>query len=602
MALTAPPQPVLPLRGVLGHLQLSTGAPSVGSAVCAGHLEALGARPIAVGNGSRAATDGSVTLRDGRGRLCVLEWAWGDDADESIVQARSGLMLVHGRDLGMPRRLGLDVASVAAGVVASQGLLAALIARRRGLPVSGVETSVLAAGLLFLRHHVAIATSGDEFPYRSRGLPGPPFLTADGQWVEIEALSPEDWIAFWRRLGVERADVIGAAWLPFVYRYLAGSCRLPEALHEAVRRRTAEEVRAVAVASGVALSTVRSRSGPPPGAPWNIRPFGRSSPRPGGSVSPLRDAPLRGLVVLELATRLQGPLVGRLLGMLGADVVKVEPPGGDFGRMSPPLAGGTGAAYLAYNHGKRVVEVDYKSGRGRAEILELAADADVFLQNWPRARAEALRLDATDIVRCNPAVVYAHASGWGDAVEPPSSIAGDFLVQAHAGCGAGLHPPEQPPLPSRVTLVDVAGGLLACEGVLAGLYQRERTGRGCRVDTSLLSAALILQTSGLTRWGPLEGPVPTADEPIVVSLCAPSSRNRLCAVCGLPETARDEQIAARLRERPARTWAEDLHRVGVPVTRVCTDLADLPTDPLVGALLERVEDGCWVPGPPWRFS
>src|SRR3954467_2402834 len=173
MAPTAPPKPAPVTSRMLENLQVIThGRPSVATAVCAGHLVKLGAQQVAAGN---PATVGSVVLRDDRSPDCTLEWARGHHGDESVVQARSGLMLVHGRDAGMPRRLGLDVASVAAGIVASQGLLAALIARRRGISVAAVETSVLGGGLLFLLHHVAIATSGGDFPYRSSGSAGPPF-------------------------------------------------------------------------------------------------------------------------------------------------------------------------------------------------------------------------------------------------------------------------------------------------------------------------------------------------------------------------------------------------------------------------------------------
>ena len=588
--------------GILNGLELaSTGLEARATAVCASHLAMLGARPSLDITGDAVAS-GRLALRgNGLDVTCAIDWLPATPGTEAVVQATSGLMAVHGRDRGVPRRLGLSVASVAAGIVATQGVLAALIAQHRGLPTAVVETSVLRAALLFVSHHLAIATSGGEFPYQAGGSAGPPFRTADGHWVEIEVLSGDDWVAFWRRLGVGQADVDGS-WLPFVYRYLAGRCALPAALQEATRRHTLAGLRQLAEASGVALSPVRTCSGRPTQAPWTIRPHAVPAQPSTASVEPVLGGPLNGLRVVEVTSRLQGPLAGLLLHQLGADVVKVEPPGGDPGRISPPLADGTGAAYLAYNRGKRVVEIDYKCPSGQATLIDLAADADVFLHNWRPGRAESLGLDATDAARRNPAIVYAYASGWGGADDAPSPIAGDFIVQAHAGCGKGLNPPDELPFPSRVTLVDVTGGLTSCEGILAGLYLRERTGRGCRVDTSLLTGALALQVPTPSRWGVLDRPLRTLDGYLVVSVDDTGTRHRLCDACGVSPAVPDELIGARLQERPAADWEPVLRAARIPAAKVCTDLADVPNDPRLAGLLERANNACWVPGAPWRFS
>lgn len=544
-----------------------------------------------------------VRVRDGRagGRVRVrIDPAPGGSEPEIVAQARTGLMTVHGREHGAPRRLGLDVASVAGGILAAQGTLAGLIGELRGLPVRGVTVPGLAGGLQFVRHHLAIATGGGAFPYRPAGVPGPPFRTADGVWTEIEALAGDDWAAFWRRLGLDGAQVVGAAWLPFVYRYLAGECRVPAELPAAFARHTLAEVRAAADACGVAVVPVRLTPSPGVAEPWTIHPHGTtaSGRRPGNPPT----APLQGLRVVEVTSRLQGPLAGLLLRQLGAEVTKVEPPGGDFGRHSPPLAGQTGAAYLAYNDGKRIVEIDYKCAAGRARLHELAADADVFLHNWRPGRAESLGIDADAVARVNPTAVYAHASGWDGISDPPCPIAGDFVVQAYAGSGSLLRPPGADPLPSRVTLIDVAGGLLAGEAVLAGLHHRERTGQGCRVGTSLVRAAAALAASASVRWGPLDGPVETAAGHLVVAATDPVAAGRLRAACALPATATDADVLTRLRRGAAAEWADRLAPAGVPAVVVPADLAVLPADPRLAGLLERVGDACWIPGPPWSFD
>ncbi|HKT03832.1 MAG TPA: CoA transferase, partial [Rugosimonospora sp.] len=513
------------------------------AARCAAHLATLGATP------ATSTIDGgpALTLRAGGHRLDgYIDWHPAPAGAETVVQALTGLMAAHGRDPGVPRRCGVDLASFTAGLATTQGVLAALLAQRRGLPVAAVEVSVPGSALLLLNHHIAIATSGGQFPYQAGGAGAPPFRTADGYWVEFEVLSGDDWARFWPRLGVADPRTVAAAWLPFVYRYLAGRCPLPDALPEAVRRHTLAQVRATADACGIALSPVRDE--PDPILPlWTLSPHPGADTRPGHPGRP-DSAPLDGVRVVEVTSRLQGPLAGALLRMLGAEVMKIEPPGGDFGRGSPPLAGQTGAAYLAYNHGKRVVELDYKRPAGRAELDELVATADVFLHNWRPGRAESLGLDSADLATRNPGLVYAYASGWGPAADPPSAIAGDFLVQAYAGCGTALNPPGEPPFPSPLTLVDTTGGMLAATGILAALYLRERTGRGSRVGTSLLAGAQALRGASSGRWQPLDRPIRTVDGYLTVDAVDAATRQRLYRICG---ASGEPAAVARLAARPA---------------------------------------------------
>jgi crotonobetainyl-CoA:carnitine CoA-transferase CaiB-like acyl-CoA transferase len=661
----------VPNTRVVGHLLTQDGVPALLDGltvianggtelpikICAKHLALLGAswepeNPSSERDGIDPLLVGELALRPASlpqdasstddGVDCIIRWQCPNRREpklpgaEVMVQALSGLMEVHGRDRRRPRRLGLDVASVAAGIVAAQGVLAALIARSRGQRIRGVETSVFQAGLLFLYHHLAMATCSDEFPLCSPGsAPGPPFHTADGYWVELEVLTFEAWRAFWRQLGVDRAE-LEEAWEIFMFRYLTARCPLPATLHEATGRHTLAELRSAADACGVAICHVRTypellaelgwseeaeRRGTSfelrLGTPWTIRPGTRRGPDLHRHF--LADAPLAGLRVIEVTSRLQGPLAGLLLRMLGADVLKVEPPGGDIGRVAP--AGALRAAYLAYNRGKRVVEIDYKRPEGRAELADLVAKADVFLHNWRPGRAERLGFDFEDLARGNPGLVYAHASGWGRTGDGPGPIAGDYIVQADAGCGDGLNPPDEPPFPSRLTLVDITGGLLACEGILAGLYLRERTGQGCRVDTSLLAGAMVLQAHileaitteqeagrrmGRPLWGLLDQPVETANGFLVVAAEDKQARKRLSKVCGLrafeDEGSLDELIAERLRSRSAAEWEQLLLDAGIPAAAVHSDLASLPNDPHVTSLLENVDDTCWVPAAPWKFK
>lgn len=571
---------------------------------------------------------------------CTISWHGparfgpGRPGSEAAIQALSGLMQVHGQDRERPRRLGLEVASVAAGVLAGQGILAALIANTRGHGVSGVDTSVLQAGLLLASHYVAAATCDDDpAPPPAGPAPGPPFATSDEKWFEIETLDPDAWRCFWATLGAGGAD-LGRAWTAFRRRYFTGRCSLPYGFHEATAAHTLAEVSTAAAACGVSLCRLRSYDevlvaplswgGHPTlqalPAPLR-RPFRDPSSTPevhDGDAGPL---PLAGLHVVEATSRMQGPLAGLLLRMLGADVTRVEQPGGDVGRMVPPLAGDTGSFFLCFNRGKRPLELDLTGPGGRAELLELVAGADVFLQNWRPGKAAEWSLEAEDLASANPLLVYAGASGWGKAAEVAGLVGTDFLVQAYTGVGDGVSPEGEPPFPSRVLLTDFMGALGTCEGVLHGLWRREQTGRGCAVGTSLLAGAMALQAHvleamaagreegrrrGRPQWGVLDRPVEAADGLVVLSVEDDAGFRRLCRVCRVdpeagPRPAVEERVAQRMATAPAAYWEEELATIGIASAAVTTDLAGMATDPCLAGLFEPLAAGSLAPASPWAF-
>jgi CoA:oxalate CoA-transferase len=599
------------------------------------------ALPVAVAR-RRLAPTGALDDPAGHGLHCGISWygpsGLGPDrvGSEATVQARSGLMHLHGRDAGGPRRLGLEVASVAAGVLAASGVLAGLVARRRGQETTGLETSVLQAGLLAASHYVAAATCGEEWVPAPPGPdPGPPFRSADGHWFEIETLDPEAWKGFWYRLGAADAD-LGRAWAGFRARYYRSTCTLPPGLHQATARFPLQQLVHIAGEWKVSLAPLRSYDevlANPTGGPHPVTDtsFVASSPasvvhptKKGLESGPERGAdtglPLQGIRVVEATTRMQGPLAGLLLQMLGATVVKVEPPGGDFGRIVPPLVGDVGSFFACFNRGKRSVEIDLSRPSGRAELVELTAASDVFLHNWRPGKAAEWGLDAPELARSNPALVYARASGWGEGPQAPALLGTDFLVQAHAGVGNGLHPPGEPPFPSRVIVVDFMGALVTAEGVLGGLYLRERTGCGRRVSTSLHAGAMTLQdhvleavaagrdepgrSRGRPRWGALDQPVPTADGLVVVGLDGDGDGLRqLCRICDVDPGAghREQHLLARLRTRPAARWEQDLAARGMAGAALprSLDLAGLPDDPVLAGLFEPLTGSARVPASPW---
>ncbi|MEV5988571.1 CoA transferase [Streptomyces sp. NPDC052051] len=425
--------------------------------------------------------------------------------DEASAQAVCGIMHVHGRRHGRPRALMLDVAGTAAGVLGTIGLLGQLTCTDPDMARRAAATGVDRAALLLSAHYLAVASADSPLPACRPG--GPPFRSLDGVWFEIEALDAEPWARFWAALGAPR-EAVRDGWQAFAARFSVAAAPLPRALHTATRKPFAE-VRASAERCGVSICPITTiaerrhelgldqRALPPD--PWLLRPGPEPDPaapdaarsrtaRPASG--PL--GPLSGLVVLEAGRRIQGPLATHLLRLLGAEVVRVEPPGGDPMRGMPPLCGDHSAVWLALNHGKSAVQIDIKSTGGRRDLLEAARGADVFLHNWAPGAADRLGLDSETLHRANPALVYAHTSGWSDAVpEPP--LGTDFMVQARSGVADALCPdPGEPPRPTLMTVVDALGGMLGAEAVVAGLLHRRLTGRGSAVESSLLSAANLL--------------------------------------------------------------------------------------------------------------
>ncbi|MDX3639076.1 CoA transferase [Streptomyces sp. MB09-02B] len=557
-----------------------------------------------------------------------IEWAGPvatDLPDECAVQAACGLMHVHGRATGGPAPLAVDYASVVTGVLAALGATALRVGRARGSDLCEVRTSVAQGALLSVGQYLAAATAGGSggppeprLPPDSAGQAGglATLVTSDGVRVEVETLAPDAWREFWVRLGVAPA-VAGRGWLPFQQRFATAVCPLPDALRQAARRHTLPDLRAAAHHSGVSLLVVRSdpaRAVRP--ELWELDPWpeparglgphadsavGAPSPRPA------RDGalPLAGLRVVESTRRVQGPLAGHILRMLGADVVRIEPPGGDPMRWLPPLAGECSARFLALNAGKPVIQADLTTAQGRRTIRTLAAEADVFLHNWAPGKASRLGLAASDLLPGSPALVYAWASGFGDAFGDRPPVGTDYLAQVHSGLAAAVRPAGEPPAPSLMTLTDVLGGLVCAQGVLTALAVREAAHRGSQVHSCLLSAgALVPRPAHRVRWTPLDRPLRTADGHLHLG---PRARQHPEAVRRLldgADTASTRDVAARFARRTTEEWRVRLVEAGLTATPVLTDLSDLPHDAAFRTAVAPPDPavGYARPYTPWEFA
>ncbi|MFJ8078252.1 CoA transferase [Streptomyces sp. NPDC096176] len=557
-----------------------SGPPGASDALVAEHLRLLGARPDG-GSGGRF----TVTGRD-FGEI-TARTTWGETAaDEATAQAATGIMAVHGRRDGAARGLAVDYAATATGVLAVQGLLAGLLARTRGAGrITQVEVSAERAGLLTVSQYLA-ATGAEEGEAAELAPGGPPFTSADGTVFELETLDPGVWAGFWRALDAP-AEAIRRGWRPFQFRYATACAPFPQALHEAVRVSTWARIQHAADVSGADVCPLRSlaeRAAEYDGAaPWELTPHDNAAYSPARAPDSL---PLAGFTVLEAGRRIQAPLAAHVLGLLGAEVIRIEPPGGDPLRGMPPACSGISARWLALNRGKKAVEVDIKSPLDRGQLREMAADADVFLHNWAPGKAAQLGLDHEHLAAVNPALVYAYTSGWADRL-PDAPMGTDFMVQARTGVGEAVRPADEPPAPSLMTLLDVLGGLLGAEAVLAGLLLRERTGHGVRVDSSLLGAADVLTApararvvQGLDPRQPagFRRPLRTADGWIA-----------------LPDHA---AIPYDLSELPTDQALDRLRDRGLAAVPVVTGLADL----LSSGSISRDPHGAPAVPTPWSFA
>ncbi|MFB2555718.1 CaiB/BaiF CoA transferase family protein [Herbiconiux liangxiaofengii] len=215
------------------------------------------------------------------------------------------------------------------------------------------------------------------------------------------------------------------------------------------------------------------------------------------------DAPevLSGIRVLDCSIAMAGPFAAQRLGDLGADVIKVEPPRGEWQRHAA-AGGATGnrinVSFLSLNRNKRSIGVDLKAEEGREILYDLVKTADVFLQNYRPGVAARLGVDYETLRRINPGIVYVSISGYGEDGPYRNRPGQDLLLQAMSGAMLSSGSAGHPPAPAGQYLVDAVTASTAFEGVLAALFHRERTGQGQLVSVNMLDAITTLQMQELS--------------------------------------------------------------------------------------------------------
>lgn len=206
--------------------------------------------------------------------------------------------------------------------------------------------------------------------------------------------------------------------------------------------------------------------------------------------------PLSGVRILDLTLIMAGPYCTLILGDLGAEVIKIEKPGeGEGSRGMPPYSfEGDSAYFIAMNRNKKSVTLDLKNEKGKEIFYELAKKSDVVVDNFRPGVVDKLGVGYDALKRVNPRIICCSISGYGQTGPFKDRPAFDLVIQARGGIMSYTGEPGEMPVRMGAPMGDLAGGLFAAQGILAALYQREKTGRGQMLDISLLDC----QTSLLT--------------------------------------------------------------------------------------------------------
>lgn len=213
-------------------------------------------------------------------------------------------------------------------------------------------------------------------------------------------------------------------------------------------------------------------------------------------------SPLAGLKVLEVAVAMAGPFCAMTLADYGADVVKIEPvaDGDESRRWAPYFPAGLSHYFAAANRNKRSLAIDLKRPQGVALLRELAADADVLIDNFRVGALARLGLDYDSLARVNPRLVYCSISGFGSSGPRAHDRANDIFMQAFSGTMSITGEEGRGPVKAGMSVADIGAGLYGTVGVLMALQARERTGRGQHVETSLLEGQIAMLANQFTSY------------------------------------------------------------------------------------------------------
>lgn len=262
---------------------------------------------------------------------------------------------------------------------------------------------------------------------------------------------------------------------------------------------------------------------------------------------------LSGLQVLDFTIVMSGPMCTRMLADAGADVIKIEPPEGDVVRQRAPVRGGISTYYASMNCGKRSVVLDLGTAEGRRLARQLAAKADVVVENFRPGVMKRLGLDHATLAADNPRLVYASISGFGQTGPRAGAPAYAPVIHAASGFEAAnteYQRDQSRPMNNGIFLADVLGASYAFGAIQMALYERERSGLGQHIDVSLMDSVLgmLIYEMQAAQFPPdrrrqVYEPVRSADGWVMVAAVTPKNQEVLFDVIGHPEAKTDPRFA-----------------------------------------------------------
>lgn len=331
----------------------------------------------------------------------------------------------------------------------------------------------------------------------------------------------------------------------------------------------------------------------------------------------MSDSALEGILVIDLSRVLAGPYCTMLLADYGAEVLKIEQPGlGDGTRQwGPPWVKDQSAYFLSVNRNKKSLTLKLKTAEGQRILKQLAAEADVVIENFKPGTTGRMGIDYETLAADNPGLIYCSITGYGQTGPYRDRPGYDFMIQAQGGIMSLNGPPDGDPYKVGVAIVDITAGLFASSAILAALHERTNSGRGQYIDVALLDTQVAWlanvahnyfatgQPPG--RYGNAHANIvpyevfPTSDGHLALAIGTDGQYRRFCEIADRPDLWDDERFqsnAGRVenraelvpllqdvcRQRPTDTWIELLVGAGVPSGPI-NDIPAVLADPQVQA-------------------
>jgi CoA:oxalate CoA-transferase len=287
--------------------------------------------------------------------------------------------------------------------------------------------------------------------------------------------------------------------------------------------------------------------------------------------------PLTGVRVVDFTRVLAGPFCTALLGDLGAEIIKVEPPQGDDYRSVGPMKNDESAMFTVMNRNKKSIVIDLKKPEGVALVRQLVEHADIVVENFRPGVADKLGIGYDAVREINPRVVYLSISGFGQNGPAAHRPAYDIVIQAMSGLMSATGSPDGPPTLVGEAVSDVLSGLFASWGAMVAMYSRERTGRGTYVDVSMFDSTLAFTATSVSRF------LFTGKEPVRVG-----NRHPLSAPFGVFSAKDGHYVVAVLNNKLFQQFATVIGypEIGVD-SRFMTDELRAANEPALRAYIEE---------------